>query len=194
MRIISGFYKGTRIKAVDGDTARPTSDFIKEMIFSTLYSINTSFEKVLDLYAGSGSLGLEALSRGAREITFIDASKKSISAIIANINLLKCHEKCRVFQRKVETFLMTSSIPKSSDFTSKYDLVFADPPYNKGLINNTIKLILEKKHLTEDGILVAEHSIYEPIADMFKNFVFKEKKTASSIISFINMRRDNADL
>ena len=186
MRIIAGIYKGNRINSVEGYTARPTSDFVREMVFSTLYSINPSFDKVLDLYAGSGAVGLEALSRGAGEVTFVDAAKKSISTIISNINLLKCENKCKVVLKKVDTFLRNEAILLSNEIQiPKYTLIFADPPYNKNLVNLTVKSIFENNFLAEDGILIIEHSKDEPIKDEFQKYIFKEKKTATIIISFL---------
>ena len=200
MRIISGIYSGMKINGVEGYTARPTSDFVREMLFSTLYSLDIKADNVLDLYAGSGALGFEALSRGASEITFVDGSKKSISTIISNSIILKCQDKCKIVLKKVENYLgvrssefgvRNSELPPPCSLRSgggrggQFDLIFADPPYNKGLVNETIRMIFEKEILAKDGIIIIEHSKTEPIEDELKEFVFKEKKTATIVVSFI---------
>ncbi|MCL2062952.1 MAG: 16S rRNA (guanine(966)-N(2))-methyltransferase RsmD [Candidatus Cloacimonetes bacterium] len=200
MRIIAGKYKGMKINAVEGLTARPTSDFIREMIFSTLYSLNQNYDKVLDLYSGSGAMGLEAISRGCREVVFVDGSKKSVSTIISNITKLKCHDNCKVLLKKVENFLSNSINHQKGEIDTsymednqksiepegcRYNLIFADPPYNKGLVNNTVRQILDNDLLIADGILIVEHSKEEPIKDDLKKFVFKEKNTANIFVSFI---------
>ena len=181
MRIIAGIFKGKKIYSVEGFTARPTTDFIREMMFSTLMSIEPKMNKVLDLFAGSGSLGFEALSRGVENVTFVEASKKSVSTIISNIDLLKSSDKCKVIMKKVDSFLKSIS-------EEKFNIIFADPPYDKGLVNITLSIIKEKEILCEDGIIVFEHSKNEPLSEEYKKFVFKEKSSGPTIISFINFR------
>ena len=186
MRIIAGIYKGFRINSVEGYTARPTSDFVREMMFSTLYSLIPNYDTVLDLYAGSGALGFEALSRGAREITFVEASKNSIATIISNINKLNCKEKCRIIKKNVTTTPL--------NLNQKFNLIFADPPYNKNLVNRTITIIKENDLLSEEGVLIVEHSKNEPIMEDFAKYVFKVKTTATITVSFINFRSYYADI
>ena len=189
MRIISGKHKGKKINSVDGNTARPTSDFVREMVFSTLHSLIESFEDkmILDLYSGSGAVGFEAISRGVSDVTFVDASKKSISIIISNIESLNCSDISHVSLKKVDSFLTTYK-------GHQFDLIFSDPPYCKNLINNTLRLILENKLLKDEGILILEHSKEEQIESEFKKYVFKEKMTSHIIISFVNFKDFYADL
>ena len=182
MRIIAGMFKGKKIHSVEGNTARPTTDFVREMIFSTLYSLNTKNTNVLDLYAGSGSLGIEALSRGAENIVFVEGARKAVSAILANLKALNCADKCKVIMKKVDTFL------KNCDEMS-FDIIFCDPPYNKGLVNSTIDSIAQKDILNDDGILIVEHSKDEPIHETQTIHKIKEKHTSNTTITFINFRR-----
>jgi 16S rRNA (guanine(966)-N(2))-methyltransferase RsmD len=181
MKIISGLYKGKNIYSVEGKTARPTSTFNREMIFSTLYSLDEHIlvdGTILDLYAGCGSMGFEAFSRGANEVSFIDGSKKSISTIIANAELLSIKDKTKIVLKKVDTFLNSSK--------SQYDVIFADPPYEKDIVNRTIELIYSKNLLAPTGILVIEHSVRETIYDQYKKYVIKEKINGGIAVSFLS--------
>lgn len=176
MRIIAGRYKGLHIDSVDGLTARPTTDYTREVIFSTLYDLDIDLANVLDLYAGSGALGLEALSRGAEKLTSVEASKKSVSTIISNIKRLKCENQCKVILKKVDYFI------KNCD--ESYDLILADPPYDKGLLNSTLDLIFKSNILSKDGVLVFEHTVREKVDDEYLQYLFKEKNTRNIAVSF----------
>ncbi|MCK9328898.1 MAG: 16S rRNA (guanine(966)-N(2))-methyltransferase RsmD [Candidatus Cloacimonetes bacterium] len=181
MRIISGRFKGQKIDAVEGITARPTTDFFREMIFSVLNNLDINMINVLDLFAGSGALGFEALSRGADHIDFVEGSKKSVSTIINNLNRLDCHSQCSVNMKKAENFINHCS--------NKYDLILADPPYNKNFLNTIITLIRNQHILNNEGILVFEHSINEKLNDEFLPYVFKIKKGGPTQISFISFNK-----
>ena len=180
MRIIAGNHKGKKLHSVDGLTARPTSDYNREMIFSVLYSMHAIKGDVLDLFAGTGALGLEAISREAKSATFVEASGKSISIIYQNIQDLKEEQKCYVFKNKVDYFL--------NNCTTQFDLIFADPPYDKSLVNETIYLIYEKNILKNNGVIIIEHSITEPIDDMYKDSIIKQKINSKTIISFLEIK------
>jgi len=177
MKIIAGIYKGRQLYSVEGVTARPTSSFNREMMFSTIYSYKDGFANVLDLYAGSGMLGFEALSRGAEHITFVDRSKKAVSTIIANAELLKVSSNCKVVMKRVEDFCATKPM--------QYDLIFADPPYEKGLVNQTLHLILECGLLAEGGLIVIEHSVKEPIDDVFSDRIYKVKRSGQTVVTLL---------
>ena len=151
MRIIAGKYKKANLFSIPGNSIRPTADFTKEVIFSIIQEIDQ--KQVLDLFTGCGSLGLEALSRGAKYVTFVDFSEKSIKILIKNFERLHCGEKCRIYRKKVFAFLKKSE--------NQFDLIFMDPPYNKNLINSTVKLILENELLNSNGKIIIEHSPFE---------------------------------
>ncbi|PID28263.1 MAG: 16S rRNA (guanine(966)-N(2))-methyltransferase RsmD [Candidatus Cloacimonadota bacterium] len=176
MRIISGKFKKANLFSVPGNTTRPTSDAVKEMIFSTLFDCKDS--DVLDLYAGSGSLGLEALSRGAGYAEFVDGSQKSVSVIGKNIEKLNCKKQTRINRKKVLSFL--------GKCEKKYDLIFLDPPYNKGLINPTIEKIIEFDILKPGGRVVAEYSKKEKLKDFSETFEITRKEAGLTHIIFMN--------
>ena len=175
MRIITGKFKKANLFSVPGNTTRPTTDFIKEAIFSTIFDCKNLL--VLDLYAGSGSLGLEALSRGAKFVDFIEFSEKAIKAIIKNIHKLKCEDQSHIYRKKVSSFL------KKTD--KKYDLIIMDPPYEKNLVNKTIESILENSLLSETGKIVVEHSPKEKIALSNDKISFFQKNYSDTIITII---------
>ena len=121
VRVIAGTYGGRTLKAPKGAATRPTSDRVREALFSIL-GARVQDARVLDLFAGSGALGLEALSRGAREVTFVDDERAAIAAIKANLQLLQAGAQVR--QNDVLRFLSAASASGA-----QYDLVFLDPPY-----------------------------------------------------------------
>lgn len=124
MRIIAGELRGRPLKSLKGDATRPTTDRVREALMSSLISLRTSFEgaRVLDAFAGSGALGLEALSRGAAYVFFNEYSKEAVRIIQANLASLKIDTK-RYRVRKGDAF----TLPKCAN--QPYDLVFLDPPY-----------------------------------------------------------------
>ena len=194
MRIITGIYRGKKLNTLEGLTTRPTTDFTREMIFSALYDMDVDMSNVLDLYAGCGSLGFEALSRGAERVTFVEGSKKAVSTLIANITELKCKDKCKVELKKVETYLRSRNekLPRQSETATpsekgnyKYGLVFLDPPYDKGLVNVTLGLLFEGSMLSDDCVIVAEHSYSEPIDECFREYVIKEKVNKPIVVTFL---------
>ena len=167
MRIISGKYKGKILEGFDIDGTRPTMDRVKESIFSIIQGcIKDSV--CLDLFAGSGSLGLEALSNGAKECYFIDKNIEVIKVLKRN---LKDVDDAYIINSSYETFL------KNTD--KKFDVIFLDPPYKFNLINKSIDLIIENNLLNENGIIVCEYET-ENIIDKLN--LVKEKKYGSKLV------------
>ena len=175
MRIITGKFKKANLFAVPGKTARPTTDYIKEVIFSVISSC--SEKNILDLYAGSGSLGFETLSRGAVFVDFVDFSDKSIKTMKRNIEKLKCTSDCKIHRKKVNAFLNSCE--------NKFDLIFMDPPYNKDLVNSTIERIISNELLTENGHIVIEHSPREKLQDAWKDIATYSKNYGSSVVTVL---------
>ncbi len=175
MRIIAGSKKGFRLFSLPGEKTRPTKDSVKEAIFSMIYECDGL--RVLDLYSGCGSLGLEALSRGASSLDLVDFSEKAIRTIKRNIEKLEFYESAKTYRSKVESFLIANEM--------KYDLILADPPYNKKMVNKTIKLVLEHNTLSENGLLVIEHFFKEHIKDIWLEYLDKQKKYGNTLVSFI---------
>jgi len=175
MRIITGKFKKANLYAVPGNTARPTTDYIKEVIFSIISSC--SEKNVLDIYAGSGSLGFEALSRNAIFVDFVDFSDKSIKTMKRNIEKLKCTNDCKIHRKKVNAFL--------NNCVKKFDIIFMDPPYNKDLVNGTIERIIDNELLARNGHIVIEHSPREKLLEKWNTMTTYNKNYGSSVITVL---------
>lgn len=134
MRIITGSARGTKLTTLEGDATRPTTDKVKEALFSMI-QFDIEGRAVLDLFAGSGQLGLEALSRGAARGTFIDESRAAVDVIIDNAKKTHLFDRCRVSVSGAVPFL------KSAAGRETYDIVFLDPPYASGLLKESLALL-----------------------------------------------------
>lgn len=146
MRIISGKYKGKPLKSPTGKNVRPTADKVKQALFTKLQFFVEN-KTVLDLFCGSGALGIEAISHGAKKVVFVDKAKSSICLTKDNLMALEC---------QYETFNMTYE--KYLNLTNeKFDLILVDPPYASGVYNHVLELIESNKLLNKDGIVVCEH-------------------------------------
>ena len=143
MRVIAGAHKGRRLVAPDTDDTRPVTDRVKESIFSSLAG-RVGGAKVADLYAGAGSFGIEALSRGARSVTFVENGRRAIEALRTNLGALRLEGV--VVRRRVEDFI--------ADTDDRFDLVFCDPPWP--LASSDLQRVLEavRPHLEGDAIVV----------------------------------------
>lgn len=150
MRIITGTARSVRLKTLAGDNTRPTSERVKEALFSII-QFEIEGRRVLDLFAGSGQLGLEALSRGAKSAVFVDNSKESAGIIKENI------AATRLSGARFTECDGISYIKRSAD---TYDVIFLDPPYSTGLLETA--LIPACEHLSAGGVIVCEHPKDEP--------------------------------
>lgn len=146
MRVITGIARGKRLVTPDGKDVRPTSDKVKEALFSAL-QFDIEGRRVLDLFAGSGQLGIEALSRGAKSATFVDNSKASISIIKKNLELTGLTENSKVYTADYSSFIAMCR--------DTFDIIFLDPPYEEGLLLPAIKAVLPL--MSDFGILVCEY-------------------------------------
>ncbi len=153
MRIIAGKFKGRTIKFPNSKLVRPTTDKTKESIFNYLvHSIDFDGIKVCDIYAGSGSLGLEALSHGAEVIHFVENDFHVSKMLHDNISSLKAEDSCKIYKMDAIRFTKMTE-------HEKYNLILADPPFFKDDIHLVVKNILEKNFLCEDGLFLVERSI-----------------------------------
>ena len=147
MRIISGQRRGHKLLEFSGDGIRPTTDRVKESIFNLIqeYVLDA---RVLDMFCGSGALSFEALSRGAKEATCIDADKRSIDVIKKNCSGLSYQDRCEIVNSSCFDYIKRCK--------KQFDLIFLDPPYNKELIIASLKGIIECDILSHNGIVVLE--------------------------------------
>jgi len=148
MRIIAGAFKGRKLTPPSDRFVRPTPDRVKEALFSILGS-HVEDAVILDLFAGSGNLGLEALSRGARKCYFGDSSRDSIRLIHSNVAYCKSESLSHILQGDYRNVL--------AQIRDKIDLVFVDPPYRDQLWADVLHILSEKELMNPDGLIVLEH-------------------------------------
>lgn len=146
MRVITGLAKGRRLKTAEGREVRPTAEKIKEAMFS-MVQFELEGAVVLDLFAGSGQLGIEALSRGAEKAYFADSSAASIALVRENLAHTGLSERAEVCHMPNTAFLRGTA--------ARFDLAFLDPPYEKGLIGRSLPALTER--MSENGVIVCEH-------------------------------------
>ncbi|MDR3667170.1 MAG: 16S rRNA (guanine(966)-N(2))-methyltransferase RsmD [Ignavibacteriaceae bacterium] len=160
MRIISGKFKGRLIRVPDSKLIRPTTDRVRETLFNLLNNkIDFDRIKVLDIYSGSGSLGLECMSRGADEIHFVEKNFQIYKNLQENINSLDAGAECRIFKMEALRFSQISD-------HGKYDLILADPPFSKDDIYRVVENLKINKFLNDQGIIIIERSIQTRVKDI----------------------------
>ena len=162
MRIITGKAKGLRLKTPAGLSTRPTSDRVKESLFSVLSGLINFAEvdAVLDIFAGTGALGLESISRGARSATFIDAATTEI--IRDNVTRANFTD-CNILRGDFEKILQ-----RLGKQNQTFDLIFSDPPYSKGLAQRSLDLVAELNLLKAGGLIIVEQGAQETLASNFE--------------------------
>lgn len=147
MRVIAGSAKGTRLKTPVGDLTRPTADRVKEAVFSIL-QFELEGSRVLDLFAGTGQMGIEALSRGASSAVFVDGRREACKLVEENIRLAKMTDRAKVVQSDYLAYLDRRD--------GIFDLIILDPPYADVFLENSLKRISEIDILSERGIIICE--------------------------------------
>lgn len=151
MRIITGKAKGCKLKAPQGMNTRPTTDRIKESIFNILQN-KTQKARILDVFAGTGNLGLEALSRGGTVAVFVDQSAASVNVIRQNASHTRLLEQAVILKSDV-----LKALERLQRQGERFDLIFCDPPYNQGLAQKTVEFLRQSQLLNQHGVLVVEH-------------------------------------
>lgn len=153
MRVVAGIQKGRRLKKPDGQDLRPTSARVREALLSIL-SHRTPEARVLDLYAGTGALGLESLSRGAHQVVFVDNHVAATRILRANITRCGHDEQSLVISQDVETFLTS---PPSFGEPPAFDIVFVDPPYHTTDLARLLERLSLSGKITSQGVVILEH-------------------------------------
>jgi 16S rRNA (guanine(966)-N(2))-methyltransferase RsmD len=155
MRVTGGKVKGVQLKATHSRLARPTTNLVKQAVFSMLENSANSWHQVLDLYAGSGALGIEALSRGAEWVDFVDQSKECCDIIKYNLSKVGLLDKAHVYCCRVSKAI--------AFLEGKYDIVFMDPPYSDPSINGVLMNLSSSNLIGEGSIIVVCHSSRIPL-------------------------------
>lgn len=155
MRIITGTARGTKLATLEGDNTRPTPERVKEAIFSMI-QFELEDTSVLDLFSGSGQMGLEALSRGAEKAHLIDRSPEAAAIIRRNAEKTHLADRCSIMNEDAAEYI------KSSKGRRKFDFVFLDPPYGSGLLHETLWLLSDGKLLNDGARIFAEDENGDP--------------------------------
>jgi 16S rRNA (guanine(966)-N(2))-methyltransferase RsmD len=177
MRVIAGEAKGCTLIAPPGLRTRPATELVRGAIFSILYSVANDWKYVLDLFSGSGSLGIEALSRGAGWVDFVEQTPRCCAIIRQNLEKTKFTEYAHVH---------CADVVKAISFLDKeYNIILMDPPYASPLINTIIEQLANSKIVGNDSVLVVTHSKRRPLeTDYASLHLFKEHRHGDSAIAF----------
>jgi len=186
MRIISGNLKGRKLADLSGNDIRPTSDRVREAVFNILGQ-KMRDARVLDLFAGTGALGLEALSRGAAHAVFVDGAASSCGIIQKNID--RCHMD--QLTTLIHLDIMGRPFPPTL-MDTPFDLIFMDPPYGKGYVETTLAKAGFMDLLAPSGIIITEQSVKEPLIKVANGLdIYRQKKYSKTFISFLRKEAIN---
>ena len=184
MRIISGTARGTKLYTLEGQITRPTLDRVKESLFNIIQNdiANSIF---LDLFSGSGAIGLEAASRGAKKVILCDKSKEAIKIIEKNIEKTHLNKKVELYNIDYEALIKTK-------IKEKIDIVYIDPPYNSDFAIKSIKYIIEKELIDENSNIIIETDDDEKMLENLKNIeveITDKRKYGRAILIFLKIRK-----
>ena len=175
MRVISGSARGVALKTPDGSKTRPTADRVKEAMFSII-QFDIPGARVLDLFGGTGQLGIEALSRGAKFSVFVDQGAQACALIRENLKRTRFENSAKVIQSDYDLYLR-----KNSD---KFDIILLDPPYAEVFLENSLKIISEIDILQSGGIIVAERPLGKEMPCEFSGLVrSKDYKYGNTLLT-----------
>lgn len=159
MRVITGSARGRRLKTLEGLDVRPTTEKVKEAVFSAI-QFEVEGSRFLDLFAGSGQMGIEALSRGAHEAVFVDNTRNSIEVIKQNLQATELMQNAIVLNSDAYSFLNMTSQP--------FNIAYLDPPYNRGILDKILPLLATR--MAKGGVILAETAIGEEIPETVGDF------------------------
>jgi 16S rRNA (guanine966-N2)-methyltransferase len=184
LRIIAGTNKGRSLSTARGRIVRPTTDKVREALFNILAQ-RPSGAKVLDLFSGTGALGLEALSRGARSVVFIEHHKKALEVLRKNI--VHCN-------RQADTRIVAMDVLKALNalkaFPMEFDLVFMDPPYNSNMVRPTLNTLIKNRVLAAEALIVVEHTREEAAQVDGRGFhIVDQRRYGRTQLSFLEVIR-----
>ena len=185
MRIIGGLMRGTKLYTLEGENTRPTLDRVKESLFNIL-NFKLQDAVVLDLFSGSGALGLESISRGARKAILCDASKAAYKIILSNVEKTRVNEKVKVYNIDYEKCLTMLTNEKY-----KFDVIFLDPPYESEYYEKSLEKIYNLDLLADDATIILETDDRDRIIsniDNNKYYICDERKYGRATLMFLNRK------
>ncbi len=178
MRVITGSARGRRLAAPKSKRIRPALDQVKEAVFNILFDVRGL--RVLDLFAGTGSMGIEALSRGAVHATFVDDFASAIHLIRKNVELCGFGKRATIIRSSVD-----AALRKLSRASVPFDIVFVDPPYLKNLVNPSLHALAKSSILAPNCRIIVEHHPKEPIAGIEGLKISDERRYGQTSITFL---------
>ena len=177
MRVVSGSARGTVLTAPDGMQTRPTADRAKEALFSMLMQ-EVAGCRFLDLFSGSGAIGIEALSRGAAHACFVDNATAAVDVIRRNLEKTKLVSRAEVVRADA-----MSAVRQLSQRGAVFDIVFLDPPYERGLAKTAAEIVLAEGLLAKGGLLVVEQGANEAPLALANTLIWKQKRYGAAAIT-----------
>lgn len=185
MRVITGTARGRRLKTLEGVDVRPTTDRVKEAIFSVI-QFDIEGRKMLDLFAGSGQMGIEAVSRGAEKAVFVDSSADSIAVIKENLKSCGLMKSAVVAQSEAKMYL-NGCISAGRE---KFDVAFLDPPYGKGILQDVLPLVAQV--MKESGSIICECPLDEQLPKNVGNFsIYREYRYGKIKVTFYRVPHED---
>ena len=184
MRIISGEFRGRKIEFVSESATRPTAEVVRQALFTKL-QFHFPIENCLDLFAGSGSLGLEALSRGVNHQYFVELNRKNAAIIETNLKNFKVdYDKNSFNTQKQASLILGDYISALNSFNQKFDLILIDPPYASQFYETALNIIAERELLSDDGIIVLEHNAERKFENLpFE--IFSQKRYGKRMLTYL---------
>ncbi|MBN2283199.1 MAG: 16S rRNA (guanine(966)-N(2))-methyltransferase RsmD [Deltaproteobacteria bacterium] len=180
MRVVGGAAKGRTLIAPRSGDIRITADRIKESLFDILGAVEG--KSFLDLFAGTGNVGIEALSRGADPVLFVEKNRRHCDIVRKNVELCGFTSGCEIVEATVD-----AGIRRLAKRRVTFDIIFADPPYEQDLVRKTLQYIGEEPLLSENGVFVMEHSTREECAGTEHLVVIERRKYGDTVLSFLTI-------
>ena len=184
MRVIAGKAKGHKLKTIEGFVTRPTTDRIKETLFNII-SFDLMQCDFLDLFAGSGAIGIEALSRGAKQCVFVEKQKEACHVIVENLEHTKLQQNAVLLQKDVSEAI--SLLHKES---KTFDIIFLDPPYKMDWAENVCREIVKANLLKKNGYIIWERSAKRDVQTIEGLKTIKEKNYNTTVITFLALEEN----
>lgn len=181
MRVVSGSARGCKLQPVPGMNTRPTTDRVKENVFNLIQD-HVRGAEVLDLFAGTGQLGIEALSRGAQHCDFVEHNKTAFGIVSKNVESARVKDKSALHRTEAADFVSRAG-------RQKYDLIFLDPPYGGEILENALKLIERFDILSVNGIIICESAVEDRFAHGFE--AVRERRYGATLITVL--QRQNGE-
>lgn len=181
MRVIGGIARGHKLETIEGLTTRPTTDRIKETLFNII-AFDLPNCRFLDLFAGSGAIGIEALSRGAQEAVFVEEVSACVEMISKNLQHTKLIDKGSILHMDVRQAIDTLSASEEV-----FDIIFMDPPYKLDIVTEALFAIVSKGLLRKDGLVIVEHGADSDLPVIENLKIVKEKKYKTTIMTFLSL-------